>query len=174
MSEEVFRAIEERWSCRAFESTPLEQETIKRLLGAMLRAPSAGNAQPWHFYVVTNESTRKNLSEAAYGQQFVRQAPVVFVVCVVLSKAQAAYGQRGSSLYCLQDTAAAVENLLLAAESMGLGSCWVGAFDESRAGKVLGLPSHRRPVAMVPVGKPAAPKTRTRRESEEKTVTWVR
>ncbi|KPJ59422.1 MAG: hypothetical protein AMJ46_11405 [Latescibacteria bacterium DG_63] len=174
MSEDVLQAIEQRWSCRAFQSTPVDEEVLGKLLSAMIRAPSAGNLQPWRLYVVTRESTKRGLAEAAYGQEFVAQAPVVIVVCAVPSESADKYGDRGSSLYCLQDTAAAIENLLLAAESLGLGTCWVGAFDESRASKVLELPPEKRPIGMVPVGKPAAPKRRSRRRPEDRVITWVR
>jgi nitroreductase len=174
MSEEFLRVIDDRWSCRRFEQAPLEETLIWKLLRAMLRAPSAGNIQPWHFYVVTNESIKRGLTDAAHGQEFVSQAPVVVVVCVVPSRAGEGYGERGKTLYCIQDTAAAVENLLLAAEALGLGTCWVGAFDEAHASEVLGLPSEKRPVAIVPVGKPAAPKKKSRRLPEESVLTWVR
>jgi nitroreductase len=174
MSEEFLHIIENRWSCRGFGREPLEEVLVCKLLRAMLRAPSAGNIQPWHFYVVTNESIKKGLTEAAYGQDFVSQAPVVIVVCVVPSRAGEGYGERGKSLYCIQDTAAAVENLLLATEALGLGACWVGAFDEAHASRVLGLPPERRPVAIVPVGKPAAPKKKSRRLPEESVLTWMR
>jgi len=174
MSEEFLSVIDHRWSCRGFQSVPLEEDTIWKLLRAMLRAPSAGNVQPWHFYVVTNESAKRGLTEAAHGQGFVSQAPVVIVVCVVPSMAEEGYSERGKNLYCIQDTAAAVENLLLAAEALGLGTCWVGAFDEAHAGKVLGIPPERRPVAIIPVGKPASPKEKSRRLPEETVLTWVR
>jgi len=174
MSEELLRVIDQRWSCREFERTTLDEAVIWKLVRAMLRAPSAGNIQPWHFYVVTNEEVKRGLTIAARGQDFVTQASVVIVVCVVPSKAGQGYGKRGESLYCIQDTAAAVENLILAAEALGLGTCWVGAFDEAQAAKVLGAPPERRPVAIVPVGKPACPRRRSRRLPEESVLTWVR
>ena len=139
----------------------------------MIRAPSAGNRQPWHFYVVTNETVKNGLAGAAYGQEFVSQAPVVIVVCALPSMSADVYNERGRNLYCIQDTAAAIENLLLAAESLGLGTCWVGAFDESHASRALKLPRERRPVGMVPVGRPAAPKKRSQRNPEESVITWV-
>ncbi len=174
MSEEVLRVIEDRWSCRAFKPTPIGEEITDKLIKAMIRAPSAGNCQPWHFYVVTNKATKKALAEAAYGQEFVAEAPLVIVVCAVPSESTGTYAERGRDLYCIQDTAAAIENLLLAAEALGLGSCWVGAFDESVASEVMELPSSRRPVGMVPVGRPAAPKRKSRRHPEDEVVSWVR
>jgi nitroreductase len=99
------------------------------------------------------------LAKAAYGQRFVAEAGVVFVVCADPEQSAARYGERGRDLYCYQDTAAAVENLLIVANMLGYGACWVGAFDEKKARRALSVPGHLRPVAIVPVG-PARPVSR--------------
>ena len=144
--------ILKRKSCRRFSSRPLEEGDLGLLMEALRRAPSAGNCQAWFFYVVSNEKGRKALARAAWGQDFVAQAPVVFVVCGDPEESGVSYGERGRTLYCLQDTAAAVENLLIAATALGYGCCWVGAFDEGEARRALDIPIHLRPVAIVPVG----------------------
>jgi nitroreductase len=115
-------------------------------------SPSAGNVQPWFFYIVESQAVRKDLARAAFGQNFVAEAAVVFVVCAEPEASEAVYGKRGKELYCLQDTAVAAENLLLAATALGYGSCWVGAFDERAARQALKIPEHLRPVAIIPVG----------------------
>ena len=149
----LFDAIASRRSVRSFLSdAPVPQPLLERLLLAATWAPSAGNAQSWRFTAVRDPATRRRLASAALGQLFVAQAPVVVVACADLERAGAAYGQRGQVLYCLQDTAAAVQNLLLAAAAEGLGSCWVGAFDERAVSRVLGLGSGLRPTALVPLG----------------------
>jgi nitroreductase len=139
---------------------PVGEEVIAWLLEAARWAPSAGNLQPWRFYVVTSSELRQKLA-AASRQGFVAQAPVVIVVGAVPEGSAQVYGDRGRYLYCLQDTAAAIQNLLLAATAAGLGSCWVGAFDEAAVHRALGLPPEVRPVALVPLGytreKPFAP-----------------
>ncbi|MCL6560259.1 MAG: nitroreductase family protein [Firmicutes bacterium] len=84
------------------------------------------------------------------------EAPVVVVVCAEPSRSAQYYGERGRHLYCLQDTAAATQNMLLAATAYGLGSCWVGAFDENQVRDCLGIPPERRPVALIPLGYAAA------------------
>lgn len=150
----VYQAILERRSIRSFRSDPIAEECIHRIIVAAQRAPSAGNRQPWFFYVVRNPKTKEALAHAAYDQDFIAQAPVVIVVCAEPGRSASRYGERGEKLYSIQDTAAAVENMLLTITEMGLGSCWVGAFDENRAAKVLSLPSHLRPVAMLPIGFP--------------------
>jgi SagB-type dehydrogenase family enzyme len=105
--------------------------------------------------VVRDHGLKEALAAAAYNQVFVSQAPVVIVVCADAARSAARYGQRGRELYCIQDTAAATAHILLAAVAMGLGSCWVGAFDEKQAARVLDLPARHRPVAILPIGKPA-------------------
>jgi nitroreductase len=146
----------ERHSARDFTGVPVEPEHMDLLMEALRWAPSAGNMQPWFFYVVTKKAARSGLAAAAYGQRFVAEAPVVFVVCAEPERSAARYRDRGRRLYCYQDTAAAVENLLLVANMLGYGACWVGAFDEDAARDVLDVPGHLRPVAIVPVG-PAHP-----------------
>ena len=152
---DLWTVIEGRYSVRHFVPAKVSESTVQRILEAGIRAPSAGNRQPWHFIVVRNAEVKRALATAAYGQDFVAAAPVVIVVCADPERSATRYGDRGRELYCLQDTAAAVEHILLAATALGLGGCWVGAFDEKAAARALGLPGHLRPVALVPIGQPA-------------------
>ena len=145
--------IFERHCCRSYFPDPILEDDLQLLMEALRWAPSAGNMQPWKFYVIRNVDLKAALAETTYGQTFVKEAPVVFVVCGGAEVSAARYGERGRSFYYLQDTAAAVENLLLAATALGYRSCWVGAFDEAQASKALSLPESLRPVAIVPVGK---------------------
>ena len=103
-------------------------------------APSAGNCQPWFIYVVKNQKVRQELAKAAFNQGFLVEAPVNIVVCAEPKRSFSRYGERGASLYCLQDTAALVQSLLLMAEGLGLSTCWVGAFDEQAVRQVLEIP----------------------------------
>jgi len=152
---DVYEAIYGRKSIRSFDAERnVPKEIVTKLLQAACQAPSAGNLQPWRFLVATDVELKEKLAEAALGQRFLSQAPVVVVVCIDLEVASRGYRARGTGLYGIQDTAAATQNLLLAAYAEGLGSCWVGAFDEQSAADVLSLSSHLRPVAMVPVGYP--------------------
>jgi len=149
-------AIFNRRSVRRFMSRPIPEEAIGVLLEAACRAPSAGNLQPWFFYVVEDKSKREQLARAALGQGFIASAPLCIVVCAIPKQSARVYGERGAHLYCLQDTAAAVQNILLAAVDLGLGACWVGAFDENEVSRVLKMPPEHRPVAIIPVGYPVA------------------
>jgi len=165
---ELSEAIKGRRSIRAYKKLDLSQETIDKLLEAARWAPSAGNGQPWAFVVASSPQTKRNLSSAAYGQKDVEEAAVVIVVCADEKRAEQNYGARGKSLYCLQDTAAAVQNILLTAYSLGMGSCWVGAFKEEEARKVINAPKDMRPVALIPIGYPdEAPPPRNRRPVKE-------
>lgn len=148
----VMQVIMARRSVRHFKPDPIPREVITTLLEAARHAPSAGNLQPWRFYAVWRDEVRSALAGAALGQLFIAQAPVVIVVSAVPEDSGLKYGQRGRELYCLQDTGAAVQNILLAATAQGLGTCWVGAFDEGAVSRVLKLPPEERPVAIIPVG----------------------
>ena len=111
---------------------------------------------------------KRALSLAAYGQAQVEEAAVVIVVCADEKRAEERYGAKGKALYCLQDTTAAVQNILLTACALGLGTCWVGAFKEEQVRKLIRAPSGMRPVAMITVGYPdESPAARGRRPLSE-------
>jgi nitroreductase len=152
---DVLEAIRRRRSIRAFKSDDVSPEIVEKLLDAASWAPSAGNIQPWEFIVVRKPEIKRALAEAALDQTFIEEAPVVIVVCANKNRSSQGYGIRGKTLYCLQDTAASIQNILLTAYSLGLGTCWVGAFREEEAREILKIPQGIRPVAIIPVGYPA-------------------
>ena len=152
---DVFEAIKTRRSIRTFTEEEVSEEEIEKILDAARWAPSAGNIQPWIFIVVRDPKRKRRLSEAALNQLFIEEAPVVIVVCADQERSGRVYGRRGIDLYCIQDTAAAIQNLLLAAHALGLGACWVGAFNEDAVGHALNIPAGVRPVAIIPIGRPA-------------------
>jgi nitroreductase len=161
---DVLEAINGRRSVRAFKSDNIPSEIIEKLIDAAKWAPSAGNIQSWEFVIVRESGIKRSLAEAALHQSFIEEAPVVVVVCANENRSLQGYGDRGRDLYCIQDTAAAAQNLLLYAYSVGLGTCWVGAFKEDEARKILKIPDGIRPVAIIPVGHPAeVPQQRSRR-----------
>jgi len=151
---DLWTAIDRRYSVRWFSSAEVSASTVRKILAAAIRAPSAGNRQPWHFIVVRREAVKHALARAAYGQGFVAQAPVVIVVCADPERSAVRYGARGRELYCLQDTAAATEHMLLAATALGLGGCWVGAFDPDAVKRVLRVPDGVEPEAIISLGYP--------------------
>lgn len=165
--------FERRFSCRSYTDTPLDRNDITLLIEAARWAPSGGNLQPWRFVVVSDYERRRQLARAAYNQDFLAQAPVVIVICAVPEESVRIYGDRGRDLYCLQDTAAAAENLLLAAADNGLGSCWVGAFDEIRVVQILGLAAGWRPVSLLALGHPAEREPQRSRRPIDEVVCWL-
>jgi len=152
---DVLEAINERRSIRAFTDEKVSEKDVERLIDAARWAPSAGNTQPLELVVVKDKEMKRKLSEAALNQTFIQKAPVVIVVCADLNRSSRGYGSRGKHLYSLQDTAAATENILLAAQELGLATCWVGAFREKEVTKAVKAPRNLKPVAIVPVGHPA-------------------
>lgn len=146
--------IERRRCVRSYTGEEVSDELVQDLIQAASLAPSAGNVQPWRFVVVRDKGRKVALAEAALGQEFIADAPVVIVACIAPGVSAQTYGLRGSELYCIQDGAAAVQNILLEATHKGLGTCWVGAFDEGRVGEIIDCPVFLRPVALIPVGWP--------------------
>lgn len=148
---ELNETIKNRRSIRAFKTQDVSKKVVEKLIEAASFAPSAGNMQPWKFVIARNPDAKKKLAQAAR-QAFIEEAPVVIVVCANEKRAEMGYGFRGKTLYCIQDTAAATQNILLTAYSLGLGTCWIGAFNEDQAKKAVNAPEGMRPVAIIPVG----------------------
>jgi nitroreductase len=165
--------VHRRFSCRSFRPDPVPRSLLEELLDAARWAPNAGNLQPWRFVVVLDQFHRRALARSAFGQSFLAAAPAVVVACAVPEESARVYGSRGRELYCLQDTAAAVGNLLIAATELGLAGCWVGAFHESVVSRDLDLAPGWRPVALVAVGFPAEEAGRRSRRSLESITRWI-
>lgn len=144
----------ERKSVRGFTQKEIPDGAIHQMLLAACNAPSAGNCQPWHFYVLKGRRIVQRLHHQAFSADWICTAPLMIVVCMDQAKIAERYGARGRELYAVQDTAAAIQNILLSAADQGLGSCWVGDFDEDACASVLQLPESRRPVALLPIGYP--------------------
>lgn len=162
---DVFDAIFSRRSIRAYTKQDVSEEQLTKIIDAARQAPSAGNLQPWEFVVVRDRGGKAALAEAAWGQSFIAEAPAVVVVLANQPRSSWRYGDRGSKLFCLQDTAAAVQNMLLAAHALGLGACWVGAFNDEMVAECVNATSEIRPVAVIPIGHPAEKPHATGRRS---------
>ena len=120
------------------------------MLDCVEAAPSAGNLQPWSFLIVKSTALKEELCRLSFDQQVVKQAPLVFVVCAIPEQSAAQYGDVGRNLFCIQDTAAAVQNLLLAVHALGYGAVWIGVVKEREIAACLGLDDGVRPVALIP------------------------
>jgi nitroreductase len=141
---EVFEAVQKRRSVRAYQPTPVPKEKLLRVLEAGRLAPSASNIQPWHFIVVTDAEKREKLARARFAK-FLREAPVVIVGCGE---------QKASPKWFMVDVAIAMQNMVLTATSEGLGTCWVGSFDENQVCELLKIPENYRVVALLALGYP--------------------
>ncbi|MGE4299854.1 MAG: nitroreductase family protein [Desulfovibrionaceae bacterium] len=154
---DVLEAIHTRRSIRKYTDRPVSEDVVRELLAAAMAAPSAGNAQPWHFVVITDQKLREQLATVHPYVGMIRQSPVAILVCgdPSLEKYPG---------YWVQDCAAAVQNLLLAAHGLGLGAVWTGVCPDAprmeKIAAILGLPQGVMPHALVPIGYPAQPAER--------------
>jgi nitroreductase len=142
---DVLEAVQKRRSIRAYDSTPIPDEKLKKILEAARLAPSAGNIQPWHFIVVIDKEKRKILAKGGRYAKFLKESPVVIVGCG---------DQKASPNWCMVDVAIAMQNMVLTATSEGLGTCWVGSFDEEQVKETLKIPKNFKVVALLALGYP--------------------
>lgn len=165
---EVSKAIKERRSIRSYKSVPIPEEDLRKILDAGRWAPSSGNTQPLELVVVKDSETKEKLAKAARGQSFIAEAPVAIVVCANIPRNTRRYGERGRKMYIIQDTAAATQNMLLMAYSLGYGTCWIGSFYDEKVAEIIEAPEKIRPLAIFPIGKPAQkPNAPSRRNLED-------
>lgn len=163
-----------RKSVRNFKTDEIPIDKIMKLLDTARSAPSGGNCQPWHFYVIKDAALKEKIHESTGTRQpFILDAPVNIVVCADLARTSGRYGDRGRTLYSILDTAAAIQNLLLCATDEGLAACWCGAFDEKTVSDALKLDDGFRPVAIIPIGYAVNEPPKTSRRSIEEISTFI-
>ena len=150
----VLEAIKTRRSVRQYAETPIPDDVMQRMRQALRFAPSACNYQPWHFVIVEHEPLRRDLARAANDQLFIADAPVVIVACGLPAQA-AQIGGHGSTVDI--DVAIALDHLTLAAVEEGLGTCWIGSFNEAKVKALLDIPEDVRVVTLTPLGYPDSP-----------------
>jgi nitroreductase len=171
---EFSEVIRNRHSIRTFIDREVEEEKLRRILEMANLAPSAGNLQAYEIYVVTDAKKRDGLSCAALAQDCITRAPVALVFCTHPARTEGRYTERGTRLYTVQDATIACTFAMLAATDLGLGSVWVGTFDEKVVRMIIGAPEGQVPVAILPVGYPGEfPDQHPRRPLEE-LVHWVK
>ena len=141
----VFEAIQRRKSVRAYAKTPVPDEKLEKILEAARLAPSAENIQPWYFIVVTDHEKRKQIAKSGIFAGFLDESPVVIVGCG---------DRKASPKWYVIDVAIAMQNMVLAATAEGLGTCWIGSFDEGLVKKLLNIPERFSVVALLTVGYP--------------------
>jgi len=162
----ILKVIKERRSVRRYRSDPIPEEVLLRVLDAARFSPSGKNLQPWKFIIVRNETLKRRLAEASLRQSFIAEAPVVVVACGFPDRCYSRLGNYMKSWPV--DVAIAVEHLMLQAQEEGLGTCWVGAFEEGEVKSILNIPDGVKVLALTPLGYPDEnPVPRGRKSLEE-------
>ncbi len=162
--------IQKRRSVRKYSGRPIPKDDILKCLEAARLAPSACNSQPWHFIVIDDPALKDRVAGRIFSgvysmNQFAKEAPVLIAVVTERSKFLASFGgQVRDTSYCLIDIGIACEHLILQAEELGIGSCWIGWFDEKALKEELGIAKNKKIDIVIPLGYSAEdkilPKTR--------------
>ncbi|KAB2927580.1 MAG: nitroreductase [Candidatus Contendobacter sp.] len=170
---DFFETVRHRHSIRKYQpDMPVETEKLHAILEMACAAPSAGDLQSYRIIVVRDLAERQALVHAAHHQTFIAEAPVCLVFCADPTRSAAAFGERGASLYAVQDATIAAAYTQLAIVAAGMGSTWVGYFEEDRVRAVLGLEPGLIPIALMSLGYPAElPEPSSRRRLGE-VVAW--
>jgi len=149
---ELIEALKARRSIRRYKPDKIPDDVLERVLEAARIAPSAGNAQPWKFLVVRDSRLKSELIEACRGQRFIAEADAIIVACGLPRQARHIGGRWSSAQV---DVACAFTQLLLQAWQEGLGTCWIGAYDEAKVKRLLNIPDEVEVYALTPLGYPA-------------------
>jgi nitroreductase len=155
---DVYEAIRTRKSVRSYLDRPVEEAVLRRILEAARAAPSARNVQEWRFVAVRNREARMRIATDAARQPFIGTAAVLLACCAETDGRVMRCGQAAYPI----DVAIAVDHLTLAAAAEGLGTCWIGSFDEAMVKQILGIPGDIRVVQLMPLGYPVDPQPATK------------
>ncbi len=150
---ELDKAIKERKSVREYLTKRIPEEKLMEVLDAARYAPKAGNLQNFYFIVVKSKKRKEDISECCKNQSWMKNAPIHIVVCNKVKDIKRLYSEQGE-LFSIQNAAAAMENILLKATELGLGTCWVGALDFVKIQRILKLPDDVRVEAIITLGYP--------------------
>jgi nitroreductase len=148
----IFDAIETRRTVKSFNKAPVEFDKISLIIEAATHAPSPGNLQNWKFIVVTDKDKIKSMPEHCYEQEWVAEAPVMIIVCGNLYTAIEYYGEEKGKAYTMQAMSAAIQNIILSATALELGSAWIGAFDKEKIKTTFSIPANTEPYAVIALG----------------------
>ena len=162
----VLDIIRQRRSVRVYRRDPIPEESLFRVLEAARLAPSGKNLQPWKFILVQDNELKRKLAKASNSQDFIADAPLVLVACGFPGECYRSMGRYMKSWPV--DVTIALEHLILQAQEEGLGTCWIGSFEEEEVKSLLSVPEHVKVLALTPLGYPAeVPEFRGRKSIEE-------
>jgi nitroreductase len=171
---DFFETVRHRHSVRSYQSDqPVEAEKLHAILETACSAPSAGDLQAYRIMVIGSAEKRQALSGAAQQQEFIAEAPVCLVFCAEPERSAEKYGERGRSLYAIQDTTIAAAYAQLAIVAAGMASTWVGYFDEDKVREIIGLEPDQVPIAMLSLGYPAELPEPTKRRRLDEIVSYI-
>ena len=165
---DVYQAIQTRYSVRGYQDRPVPDDALRRVLDAGRSAPSGNNVQPWKFVVVRDADRRKAMCAAAKDQAFVAEAPVVIAVVGMAPEKIMSCQIPGDPVDC----AIAIDHMTLAAVAEGLGTCWIGAFDQDAARDVLGVPEPYQIIELLTLGFAAVEPHAKQRKAFDDVVCW--
>ncbi|MHC4072334.1 MAG: nitroreductase family protein [Planctomycetota bacterium] len=163
----VLEAIRKRYSCRAYQERSIEQEKLDSILEAARLAPSARNMQDWRFVVVTDSQTKRRVAEVTNRPDVFAKAGVIIAAC-----SNSDYVMRCGQAIGPIDVSIALEHICLQATELGLGTCWIGAFDTEKVRTILGIPADIAVIELMTVGYPADNRPEPKREPMEKIVSY--
>lgn len=171
---DFFETVRRRHSVRKYQADmPVEPEKLHAILEMACAAPSAGDLQAYRIIVVRDLAQRQALVHVAREQEFIAEAPVCLVFCADPARSASTFGERGAKLYALQDATIAAAYAQLAIVAAGMGSTWVGYFDEEQVRTALKLDAGLVPLALLSLGYPAElPEPSSRRRLDE-VVVWT-
>ena len=139
-----------RFSCRSYETKPVEEDKIQQIIEAARIAPSANNSQPWFFYVISKDKNLLGQIYKTYHREWFNDAPVVIVACANTEAAwKRSYDRKN---HAVVDVSIAIDHITLAATDLGLSTCWICDFKTAPVKEALNLPSELEPIALIPVG----------------------
>lgn len=162
---DYFEVMQKRYSVRAYKPDPVPDDVLERLLQAAVIAPTAANRQPFQIFVIPTSGREEELKRL-YNKDWFVQAPLVLGFCGLTD--QGWVRKTDSKSYIMVDVAIAADHLILAAAALGLGTCWVAAFDVDAARELLRLPATIEPIIFTPLGYPAdSPREKTRKSLDE-------
>jgi nitroreductase len=162
----VLEVIQKRRSVRKYKENPIPEEVLLRVLEAARLAPSGKNFQPWKFIIVKDKALKEKLARASAGQFFIAKAPIIIVGCGFPDNCYARMGRYMKSWSV--DVTIALEHLILQAQEEGLGTCWIGSFEEEEVKAILNVPEEVKVLALTPLGYPdEIPPPRGRKSLDE-------
>jgi nitroreductase len=167
---DVFEAIAARYSVRGYKPDPVSDEELQQVLEAARQAPTAANRQPFRIVVIHTKGREEELSRV-YGRPWLLQAPLVIAFIAVPGEA---WRRMDDKPYDEVDATIAMDHMVLAATALGLGTCWIAAFDPVAVREVLGLPDEVEPIALTPLGYPDRDRAATDRRPLEELVKYER